>query len=317
MPRELCLNELSLPHESSDQTVLDRALGEMAKSLAMLVQRGVAEPVIRLPAVLYEVQFCPGATFYDVLAERRSRPEFTELVRFLFRLSQKVPFCQDISGQAQERLFGCEGKNDSGKSPGLLLCALAKFIAVSFPTSPRWRNPTIQVEVEEFNSEADIITVLYNIDNVSSQEHARSLADKESRAAAERLTTGDFWNQKASVFAGLGFGLDVKAQVESLDEQTFQLVSEKLSALAEAARFWAISDMVAPRWKTKVSPESSSDRVNPKVIAARTFLDQAGVSRFFEWHARYGSGGRIHIYLDAVRKVVVVGYIGTHLFLPS
>lgn len=33
----------------------------------------------------------------------------------------------------------------------------------------------------------------------------------------------------------------------------------------------------------------------------------------FEWHARFGSGGRIHLRFDASIREVEIGYVGRHL----
>ena len=46
---------------------------------------------------------------------------------------------------------------------------------------------------------------------------------------------------------------------------------------------------------------------------ARMFQSHRGTREIFEWHARFGDGGRIHLRFDPPSKEVEIGYIGPHL----
>ena len=48
-------------------------------------------------------------------------------------------------------------------------------------------------------------------------------------------------------------------------------------------------------------------------MRARRFRSQRGQRETFEWHARFGGSGRIHLRFDAVAREVEVGYIGPKL----
>jgi hypothetical protein len=45
----------------------------------------------------------------------------------------------------------------------------------------------------------------------------------------------------------------------------------------------------------------------------RTFRGADGDSHDFEWHARFGSVGRIHLRFEAEGRLVEIGYIGRKL----
>ena len=52
---------------------------------------------------------------------------------------------------------------------------------------------------------------------------------------------------------------------------------------------------------------------HPTLREARRFRSVKGTRVIFEWHARFGSGGRIHLRFDAGVREVEVGYVGDHL----
>lgn len=52
---------------------------------------------------------------------------------------------------------------------------------------------------------------------------------------------------------------------------------------------------------------------NPTLKASRFFRNGAGVTELYEWHARFGSSGRIHLRFDAALRSIEIGYIGSHL----
>jgi hypothetical protein len=44
-----------------------------------------------------------------------------------------------------------------------------------------------------------------------------------------------------------------------------------------------------------------------------TVFSSQGTQKLFEWHARFGSSGRIHLRFDPSSYEVEIGYIGPHL----
>ena len=62
-----------------------------------------------------------------------------------------------------------------------------------------------------------------------------------------------------------------------------------------------------------MSPESVESMKNRKFREARRFRTSHGTHELFEWHARFGDHGRIHLRFDPESHEVEIGYIGWHL----
>ena len=95
------------------------------------------------------------------------------------------------------------------------------------------------------------------------------------------------------------------------EENNLPTIIGKLVALERAAAAWETGP--APDWPIQVSDGSSRVHDNPKLLDCRRFPSQDGTTRLFTWHARFGSGGRIHLRFDASTRRVEIGYIGPHL----
>ena len=78
----------------------------------------------------------------------------------------------------------------------------------------------------------------------------------------------------------------------------FQTIIGKLVHLDRSAEEWRARGGPAPPWRTRVSPESVERMKNAAFRAARRFRSRLGTVEMFEWHARYGDSGRIHLRFD-------------------
>ncbi len=103
----------------------------------------------------------------------------------------------------------------------------------------------------------------------------------------------------------------MEANLERLDAGLLSVVLKRLGQLEEAASHWV--EGAAPAWPCKVTPESESTMSNPKYRRARSFKSASGGREIFEWHARFGDSGRIHLRFEARERIVEIGYIGMHL----
>ena len=83
--------------------------------------------------------------------------------------------------------------------------------------------------------------------------------------------------------------------------------------LDESAAKWREVGGTLPPWTCKVTPESSSLMNKPTLSEARRFRSHRDTRELFEWHARFGSNGRIHLRFDASSQEIEIGYIGPHL----
>ena len=115
------------------------------------------------------------------------------------------------------------------------------------------------------------------------------------------------------MFPHLQFGPDVEDHLAHLNAGWFPTLVNRLADLDETAGEWRIAGGDAPPWKTLVTPESSRLMDNSRLREARRFRASGGERVLFEWHARFGSGARIHLRFDAQVREIEVGYIGVHL----
>ena len=95
------------------------------------------------------------------------------------------------------------------------------------------------------------------------------------------------------------------------DAGMLSTVVNRLMDLDRAAGAWR--DGAAPSWTCKVTPESDRVMSQPRLREARRFRSAKGTRVIFAWHARFGSGGRIHLRFDARVREIEIGYVGSHL----
>ena len=120
------------------------------------------------------------------------------------------------------------------------------------------------------------------------------------------------WENRGIAFPNLVFGPDVQDNLTESANLLSTIVG-KLKALDASARDWFDRGGSAPRWNTKVTSESRAVMTNPALREARRFRSHLGTREIFEWHARFGDHGRIHLRFDAESREVEIGYIGRHL----
>lgn len=108
----------------------------------------------------------------------------------------------------------------------------------------------------------------------------------------------------------------MEGQLAKLNAGWLPTLVNRLGELDETAAAWVGGD--APPWRCKVTPESESLRQykKGKLLDLRRFRAAGGERVLFEWHARFGSGARIHLRFDARARGIEIGYVGVHLPLP-
>ena len=186
-------------------------------------------------------------------------------------------------------------------------------IAVGFPSEPIWDRERIRVTFDEMHPDGRIEEAFETIDNLTRLAHAQSIR-KRFRAELLQLTSpAALWKARETAFPNLRFGPDVEDHLAGLDRATLKTATKKLADLDEAASHWRVVGGPAPKWPSKVTDESKSVHRNAKLREARRFRSHRGERELFTWHARYGSGGRIHIRFNAQTFEVEVGYVGPHL----
>jgi hypothetical protein len=263
---------------------------------------------------LYEIRCASDGSLFDVLQTLRSRRTERDATLFLLRLSQKVPLIAELPPAIVDRFRGCESIEPSAPDgEGLMLCAHVCGIAISLPLASCWDVDRLTVRFSEITDEGLLEEVSDDIDNLARATHAKSILERDRVGAHERLTKETFWETREVVFPLLKFGLDVEDHVRQLDPSIFETVMRRIDDLHRSVRDWKDLGGDAPHWRCKVTPESANTMANEGLRQARIFRDTAGSARLYEWHARFGSAGRIHIRFDGSTREIEIGYIGGHL----
>ena len=157
-----------------------------------------------------------------------------------------------------------------------------------------------------------ILETSEEIDNLSRSTHAESILEQHRRRFHAARGATELWQNRDKAFPHLHFGSGVEDNLRQ-SASHLQTIIGKLADLDLSAREWKSVGGPAPPWKTKVTPESETVRTTPKLWNVRRFPTRQGNHEIFEWHARYGAGGRIHVRFEPNSCEVEVGYIGPHL----
>jgi len=316
--REMILNEASFSCDVQSIANVAPLLTDLARGLAALINERVAEPALRMTRFLYDIPCARDGSLYDAITILQREGRYVEESRLLRRLAQKVPLIgglpQDVVDLARLRQ---SLRVDGEGGDALMICIACTGIAVSSPSDEAWDNFTLSVDFleligEEFREGSEVI------DNVARAEHARPIIENHNKVVRASINPRSFWDAKEGMFLGLRFLPGVRRQIEEVDEATLRVVMSRLVSIDAAALKWRQNRAQSlPEWQCKVTPESESTMKNADCVRARTFVTTSGRSEVFELHARFGSGGRIHLWLDDADRAVEVGYIGPHLPLAT
>ena len=310
--REMVLNHASLFSPGSDRDTISAWLKDVAIGMIQLLGEKVVQSGLRMAQSAYETRCLADYSYFDACqALRRSghREEFL----FLLRMTQKCPLLIDVGAEVRGRFLACQERtlpNRDGEP--LVLCAINDWIAVGFPSEPTWNRDRLTVDFEELLSDESIEPVSEEIDQLTRSSHARLIRNRHRDRISAPSDPVTLWEQRAELFPNLSFGPGVELNLRRHASRLSTIVG-KLVDLNRSARDWQDSGGPAPIWRTKVTPESTRVKNNPKILDERKFRSQTGDTVLFEWHARFGSGGRIHLRFDPASSEVEIGYIGIHL----
>ena len=306
----MVLNHASI-HAPDRHTAVEW-LKDVTKGMAMVVRDGVAQAALRVRQPLNDTSCLADASLFDVCQTLRQEGARDEYL-FFIRLSEKVPLLVDLGEDLSARFHSCEARFlplEDGEP--LVLCAIADWIAIGFPSDPIWDSDQITVRFDELVPDESIGEAAETIDNLTRSAHARPICERY-RADLRHLTDAKaLWQARAKAFPNLVFGPEVEEHLLVLDVKTLSLVVKRSASLEESAREWRIMGGDAPSWKCNVTPESQRVKES-KLLGDRIFPSHRSPRELFEWHARFGSGGRIHLRFDPKSHEVEIGYIGRHL----
>ncbi len=304
--REMVLHHASVT--SPDRSMAVTWLKDVATGMAQLVAKKVAQPSLRTQHSVYAITCLPDYSLghaYEWLREDGARDEY----KFLMRLSTKYPLLSDSELDVKDRFLACEAKELPPEDGGpLVLCAITNWIAVGFPSDHVWDHDRLTVSFKELLPDESIEEISETIDYLARFVHAHSIYERHHAAFFQSLIPSELWERREETFSNLDFGPDV----ELPPEFSWSIV-RRLADLDKSGAEWHNIGGPIPPWTCKVTPESDKVKNNQKLLDARRFISRRGTRELFEWHARVGSGVRIHLRFEANSKEIEIGYIGPHL----
>ena len=310
--REMVLNHASVSVPHSNPAEISAWLRELAEGIQRLLEARVVQRSLRTARNLYDTQCLPGYSLFDAYLELRSR-EYREEFRLFMGLNDRQPLLIEIGPDMEDRFLACEEQTlPAPDGEPLVLCAIADWIAIGFPSAPIWDRDRITVRFNELLPDGTIEEASEEIDQLTRSAHAGPVCDRHRECLLTGSDPGTLWENRQTVFPHLVFGPDVEGNLKD-QAHLFSTIVGKLKDLDRSAREWRDVDDRAPPWKTKVTPENTLKMKNRSFREARRFRSHGGTRETFEWHARFGEGGRIHLRFDPDSREVEIGYIGPHL----
>ena len=310
--REMILNHASLLAPDSDRHSISTWLKDVAVGMRHLVSEGVVHASLRTAKSLSDTRCLADYTYFDACLDLR-RSNHREESLFLMRLAAKYPLIGDVGEEVKGRFLACqELRLEDGDGEPLVLCAIDDGIAVGFPSASTWDSDRLTVDFEELLSDETIGQASEDIDQLTRSSHACGICDRHRDRIGFSNDPATLWEKRGELFPGLIFGPGVQGNLRRCVTR-LSTIAGKLLDLDRSAREWSETGGPAPSWRTMVTPESERVRNNRKLLAERRFRSHLGISELFEWHARFGNGGRIHLRWDPKSREVEIGYIGKHL----
>lgn len=290
------------------------ALVDIAQGMALLVHKAKLPKTIRMQRQMHEILVAEDISLWSVLQTLQKSNATRDEARFWLGLAQKLPLLTDLPASVSHRLSGCEPSAEMGMfGQALVLCVHQAAVAISFPSEKKWDADQLLVHFTEILPDSNMEAANELIDNVARSSHANRILERYGKQQFTQLTPATFWRDRAIAFPALRFGNDVEEHLTIAGGNQFLTIMHRLDELNASAAKWQADGGAAPNWHSKVTPEAETLRNNPQLAKTRKFKNAQGVPWLYTWHARFGSGGRIHLRFDATDRSVEIGYIGAHL----
>ena len=304
--REMVLHHASVT--SPDRRTAVDWLKDVATGMAQLVAKKVAQSSLRTRHPLFAIGCLPGYSLWDACQDVRQSGAKEEYA-YLMHLFSKSRLLTEVEFDVKDRLLAFQAKDlppEDGEP--LAFCAITDGIAVGFPSDPVRNHDRLTVRFDELLPDGSFKETSETIDYLTRAIHAHSICERHHAAFFQFLNPSALWKHREEVFPNLVFGPEVE-----LPSRFFWSIAKRLAELDRSGAEWHNVGGPIPPWTCKVTPESDKVKNNKKLLDARRFMSRRGKRELFEWHARVGSGVRIHLRFEADSKEIEIGYIGLHL----
>ena len=310
--REMVLNHASIVAPCADRGLIREWIKDVVSGMGQLVRDQVVRKSLRMFGNPYDTPCLPDYSFFNAYQDLQQAGYRDEYV-FLMQLTTKMPLLDEVGEDVKDRFLACEALTlPAGDGDPLVLCAVSDGISVGFPSNPEWDHDRVTVRFRELLPDETFAEASETIDQLTRSGHAGPICTRhraQLRAGSDPRT---LWQTRQAIFPHLIFGPGIEANLLK-SAHLFQPIVAKLVALDLSAQEWRNVGGTVPPWRTRVTPESNGVKNDPSLLNARRFPSHLGTPQIFEWHARFGGSGRIHLRFDPNSREVEIGYIGPHL----
>lgn len=318
MDLNLVLNELSVQSPAANIPTAQQRMSQFV--LTLQAARKQKLKVLRTSSDMHLILLAPAYPLSRWLNDRRVDPEQR---RFVLALATKQPFLVDIPEKHSD-MQGIECRYNGVSATGFGVALLLEALRISILSAPCWDASHIALELTQLDSDGEIVHEQVTIVHASHPAHVQShsewvqtrlrqIAELEKRGVRSGI---DLWQSREKIFPSLVFCECVREQVEVLLSGDARLPSiiRQLKELDTYAEAWQSEQ---GRFDTRClpgTPAPESEATLHRYSVERTFMCPDGIARLFEWHLKLkGINWRIYFFPDEEQRVIIIGYIGSHL----
>lgn len=300
----LFLNELSCSN-NAEEPIVDEAMRHLV-DVVHDVRRKRRETALVTPAPLKDMELAPGYHVRQWINKRENRDRWRVIqqARSISPVSSVLP---------QGGTSGVEYTHLGRPAEGLGGAHLRDGLAVSLPLEPEWQASWVTIDrrqpVEDNDGDIRLEDDKVEVRHASHHDETQVHYDWIMSSGLSGLSSGnDLWNAAEDFFPHLRFLPRVEQQLADLRADWLRPVRERLTELERTAAEWDPSRSPEPRWRSHVTPESTTRK------SLCRFEDFDGAIRTFDMHARFTPGhGRLHFRLVPEAQQFRIAHIGRKL----
>jgi hypothetical protein len=309
----MVLNELSGAAPAGDIRVAREWMDTLMATTRAAIKLGMSR-VLRVDNSLEALLLAPD---YPV-ARWRNDPEVDlESRRWARTILSKSPLLSwpQVPPKGFNGLHECDCRCGGHKVVGLGVAFLDDDLAVSLPSIPQWDASYVQVDIDELNSDGDLVSRAEKVRHASVQANLAAHVPWIKLRNRSKITDGEsLVDQAPELLSALVLCESASQSISALTEGSPHLdpIVKRLFDLQEYGGSWTDGPFVPEEIPSKVSVESGAT-LN-KYGSERTFRCRDGTDRLFSWHVRLTPGSwRIHFFPLPEERRILIGYVGPHL----
>ena len=187
--------------------------------------------------------------------------------------------------------------------------------AISFLSEDCWEGSYLEIEKQELDEDAEILSSVIKLRHFSQDEHVQiHKAWLNNYVFIELPKADQLWEQREILFPNIRFLSRSQDDINnmSVSGASYHLVIKRLRELNQDINKWIDTEAEWPSYSSKATPEASQRKrlCNVEDIDRKTYC--------FDLHLRFTGGiaGRIHFRICSEEKKAIIAYIGRKLDTP-